>query len=115
MVPKNLIKLVVSLKQKKCRTRHGLFVAEGEKMVWELLEAGIRPYGVFVDGTPGTMDLGKVQRVEGDALKAMSSLKTPNRVLGVFYMLPSPEPAGGVWVLALDAVRASGTLGTIFG
>ena len=113
MVPKNLIKLVVSLKQKKCRTRHGLFVAEGEKMVWELLEAGIRPYGVFVDGTPGTMDLGKVQRVEGDALKAMSSLKTPNRVLGVFYMPPTPETAEGDWVLALDAVRDPGNLGTI--
>ncbi len=68
MVPKNLIKLVVSLKQKKCRTRHGLFVAEGEKMVGELLGAGISPHTIFVDGKLEPVDLGKVELVDGEAL-----------------------------------------------
>src|SRR5690606_31299990 len=100
-------------KQKKCRTRHGLFVVEGEKMVGELLEAGMRPFGVFVDGTQGTMDLGKVDLVGSDALKAMSSLKSPNGVLGVFHMPPVEATEQGDWVLALDAVRDPGNLGTI--
>lgn len=113
MVPKSLIKLVVCLKQKKYRTRHGLFVVEGEKMVGELLEAGMRPFTVFVDGSVGSLGLGKVEQVGAEALKAMSSLKSPNGVLGVFHMPADQGTVEGDWVLALDAVRDPGNLGTI--
>ncbi|MEP5914687.1 MAG: RNA methyltransferase, partial [Flavobacteriaceae bacterium] len=49
MVTKNQIKLVVSLQQKKYRTKHGLFVVEGKKVVNELLESGFKPFKLFVD------------------------------------------------------------------
>lgn len=112
MVTKNQIKLVVSLKQKKCRIQHGLFVAEGEKMVGELLDEGLRPYGIFVDGAPRSRGLGEVEQVGSGALAQMSSLKRPNGVLGVFHMAEGEE-AQGDWTLVLDAVRDPGNLGTI--
>src|SRR5690606_33968327 len=113
MVTKNQIKLVVGLKQKKCRIEHGLFVAEGEKMVGELLDAGLRPHWVFVDGSPRSRDLGETQEISGNIFAQISSLKRPNGVLGVFPM-PKPKGVGDTdWVLALDAVRDPGNLGTI--
>ena len=113
MVTKNQIKLVVSLKQKKYRSQHGLFVVEGEKVVNELLLAGVKPFQVFVDD-PGSM--GKFKEallVSKKELKQMSSLTHPNGVLGVFYMIEPHSGAANDWVVALDAVRDPGNLGTI--
>ena len=39
MITKNQIKLIRSLRLKKNRIKHNLFVAEGEKIVDELLES----------------------------------------------------------------------------
>ena len=44
MVSKNQIKLVKSLELKKNRKREGLFVAEGPKVVGDLLRAGFCPH-----------------------------------------------------------------------
>ena len=41
MVSKNLIKLIHSLELKKFRKESGLFVAEGEKLVFDLIAAGM--------------------------------------------------------------------------
>ena len=113
MVTKNQIKLVVGLKQKKGRIEHGLFVAEGEKMVGELLDAGLVPYLVFVDGGPRSRDLGEVEEVGQGVFQQISSLKRPNGVLGVFHMPEARKVRDAGWSLALDAVRDPGNLGTI--
>nr|WP_293302657.1 RNA methyltransferase [Allomuricauda sp.] len=113
MVTKNQIKLVVNLKQKKYRTQHGLFVVEGEKTVSELLNAGLEPFGLFVDEVEKGVDFNNPELVSSTILKQMSSLSTPNGVLGVFH-IPVPKPVDGAdWVVALDAVRDPGNLGTI--
>lgn len=113
MVTKNQIKLVVNLKQKKYRTQHALFVVEGEKLVKELLQADVEPLKIFVDGTWKGSGLGETELVSGAILKQMSSLKQPNGVLGVFYMPKPLKTEVSDWVVALDAVRDPGNLGTI--
>ncbi|MDC6361263.1 MULTISPECIES: TrmH family RNA methyltransferase [Flavobacteriaceae] len=113
MVTKNQIKLVVNLKQKKYRTQHGLFVVEGEKLVNELLDAGIQLLDLFVDTEKKAKHFQEAKLVSKANMKQMSSLSNPNGVLGVFKV-PSPKPIGeDDWVLALDAVRDPGNLGTI--
>ena len=47
MLSKNQIKLVKSLETKKYRKREGLFVAEGPKVVGDLLRAGYQPHSIF--------------------------------------------------------------------
>ncbi|WP_108424257.1 TrmH family RNA methyltransferase [Flagellimonas amoyensis] len=113
MVTKNQIKLVVNLKQKKYRSQHALFVVEGEKLVKELLQAGVAPFKIFVDGTWKGSGLGETELVSGAILKQMSSLKQPNGVLGVFHMPKPLKIEVSDWVVALDAVRDPGNLGTI--
>lgn len=113
MVAKSQIKYVASLKQKKYRNRYGLFVVEGKKLVMELLQAGLTPYWVFVDASQNATAFQAAEVVSSSAMQQMSSLRTPNGVLGVFY-IPKPKitpPAD--WVVALDAVRDPGNLGTI--
>ena len=47
MISKNQIKLIRSLELKKNRKREGLFVAEGPKVVGDLLQAGYLPRMIF--------------------------------------------------------------------
>ncbi len=113
MVTKNQIKLVVSLKQKKYRSQHGLFVVEGEKTVNELLQWGVKPFQIVVDDPLRANDFEGAELVSKPILKQMSSLTSPSGVLGVFYIPEPKNTEDSDWVLALDAVRDPGNLGTI--
>jgi len=113
MVTKNQIKLVASLKQKKYRSQHRLFVVEGEKVVRELLETGMRHFKVFVDEAVSLGKFKEAEEVSSKDLKQMSSLTHPNGVLGVFHMPDGYNDAVHDWVVVLDAVRDPGNLGTI--
>lgn len=113
MVTKNQIKLVSSLQQKKYRTKHGLFVIEGQKAVQELLECGYKPFKLFVDDSEKAQDFGMAELVSSSELKQMSSLHNANGVLGVFQIPQAKQIGHEDWVVALDAVRDPGNLGTI--
>jgi len=47
MISKNQIKFVKQLEMKKYRQREGLFVAEGPKVVGDLLAAGFEPHAIY--------------------------------------------------------------------
>lgn len=113
MVTKNQIKLVVSLKQKKYRSQHGLFVVEGEKVVKELLKAQLKPFMVLVDNQEMLGKFKEAVLVNKKDLKQMSSLSHPNGVLGVFHIIEPMVEQIDDWTVALDAVRDPGNLGTI--
>ena len=111
---KNQLKLITSLGQKKYRTKHQLFIAEGIKVVHELLNSSLTLHSLF--STQETfLDVPdeKVHIISESELKRISSLKTPNKVLGIFE-IPQPDPmeTSGL-MLALDAVNDPGNLGTI--
>lgn len=114
MVVKSQIKLIKNLQQKKYRIEHGLFVAEGAKMVRELLNSDIRPYAIYVSD-PEVLEIKTdlVELVSSSELKRMSGMVAPNRALGVFF-IPKPIAVDfSDWVVALDDVRDPGNLGTI--
>ena len=101
MISKNKIKLIHSLETKKGREKAGLFVAEGPKVVNDLLHAGFTAENIFED-------------IED--IKKISYLQHPQSMLGVFK-LPRNEhytefPITQL-VLALDGVQDPGNLGTI--
>ena len=113
MVTKNQIKLVVSLKQKKYRSQHGLFVVEGEKTVNELLQWGLKTYALFVDDSQNPKGFEDAAVVSKAVMKQMSNLTHHSGVLGVFYMPQAKQVEDVDWILVLDAVRDPGNLGTI--
>lgn len=113
MVTKNQIKLVISLQQKKYRSQHGLFVVEGKKTVRELLDANVKVHKLYVDDNGLVSDFEGAELVSSRDLKTMSSQTTPSGVLGVFHMPKPLELDTKRWVVALDAIRDPGNLGTI--
>lgn len=89
---------------------NGMFIAEGVKLVQELLYAGMQPQYLFAlenHGFPGAT------AVSESELKQLSTLVQPNKVLGVFPIPKSQTIQYGDWVLALDGVRDPGNLGTL--
>ena len=110
MLSKNQIKLIKSLELKKNRKREGLFVAEGPKVVGDLLRAGYRPYSFF-----STQSRPDAELITDDELRRISFLQHPQEVLAVFHIPPSsllPSPSS-LLSLALDGVQDPGNVGTI--
>ena len=87
-------------------------MAEGPKVVRELLNSGIRLHSLYTtaDVTAWPEDTVEVSEAE---LRKLSALKNPGTTLGVFYSPQSGDlPTDGL-VLALDTIRDPGNLGTI--
>ena len=124
MISKNKIKYLKSLEMKKHRQAESVFVAEGPKIVGDLLNAGFEPtYLVVVECSDfasrlQNFDLNGVQIdfVTADDLRKMSSLEAPQQVLAVLkqpiWQLDS-NVASKELCLALDEVQNPGNLGTI--
>ena len=123
MLSKARIKQIHSLEQKKYRRQEGLFVAEGHKLVGELLTAGHRP--VYLCHTTQwevpSLDSGAlscpIDIVSEAELKSASLLQHPQQVLALFplpqWQLPHPQTGTERLILALDGVQDPGNLGTI--
>ena len=110
MLSKNQIKFVRALEQKKSRKQQGLFVAEGPKVVGDLLRAGYQPHSIY-----STVERPDAQLITDDELRKVSFLQHPQEVLAVFHLPPSPTliPRPSALVLALDGIQDPGNLGTI--
>ena len=112
MITKAQQKLIRSLEQKKYRQREGLFVAEGPKVVGDLLRAGFKARAVF-----STIEREGAQQVTEEELRRLSFLQHPQEVLAVLEIPSdttsdaSPQPSS--LALALDGVQDPGNVGTI--
>ena len=117
MISKNLIKLIKSLEQKKFRLREKLFVAEGPKVVSDIMVSK-RPQRLIA-----TRQWYEKHQIEEDVLvgeeelRKVSFLQHPQEVIALF---PLPEISSFDYnslrndlVLALDDVQDPGNLGTI--
>ena len=120
MLSKNEIKFIQSLHQKKSRLEHGLFIAEGPKIVEEILNSNF-----IIERLLGTQDffdkIGhfpagiKHQLIDEVELSRITNLMSPQQGLAIVEMdetnistLNSDE-----WTLALDGIQDPGNLGTI--
>ncbi|MCF6295454.1 MAG: RNA methyltransferase [Flavobacteriaceae bacterium] len=113
MLSKSEINLITSLKQKKYRFQHQLFVAEGKKTILELLNSKLQLHQLFT--TTLEFDVSDVLQttITAKELNKISFLKTPNTALAVFKT-PKPQPIDfSKLIVALDNVRDPGNLGTI--
>lgn len=126
MLSKARIKQVRSLEQRKYRRAESLFVAEGRKLVGELLAAGHHPAYVCHTDRWADMQEGNVMStplpcptdvVSDEELQRISLLQHPQQVLALFpipcWQMPTPRQCAEELTLALDGVQDPGNLGTI--
>ena len=113
-ISKNQLKLIQSLSQKKYRSKHQLFMAEGVKVVNELLHSSFELVQLFATADFICADFQDKKTLISEAdLKKVSQLKTPNEVLGLFR-IPIPKPISNTGLtVVLDAINDPGNLGTI--
>ena len=118
MISKNQIKYIRQLELKKFRKRENCFVAEGPKVVGDLMKR-YQPKAIFAtdEWHPSTMpDTAILTRITDDELHRISFLQNPQQVLAIF---PIPEATSSVFhqpsslSLALDGIQDPGNLGTI--
>lgn len=113
-ISKNQLKTITSLSQKKYRQKHQLFIAEGIKVVNELLHSVFELETLFaVDDFETSIDEAKITRVSESELQKISNLKSPNKVLGLFKIPAEKQLKHKGLCLALDAINDPGNLGTI--
>lgn len=120
---KNLIKVIRSLDKKKYRDEYGLFVAEGEKSVGELLASALeiecilaKPEWIHKQSAGLPAASKEIIEISDRELTQISFQKTPNQVLALVkipsYNLDMEALTGGL-SLYLDQVQDPGNLGTI--
>lgn len=123
MLVKSQVKYIQSLSDKKFRDEAAQFVAEGNKLVSELLMApNISPAWIYASSSwiashPDlTKDLeSRLIEVDAKEMARISFLNTPSEVLGVFFkpVFKGGSPLKGEWVLLLDTIQDPGNLGTL--
>lgn len=113
MVSKNQIKLINSLQQKKYRKLHNLFIAEGKKVIQELLDAQFSLAYLFVTKTDLFDKKHAAILISDNELKKITALTTANDCLAVFEIKETAfKPTSGL-ELALDNIKDPGNMGTI--
>jgi TrmH family RNA methyltransferase len=120
MLVKSQIKYIQSLGQKKSRDELQVFIAEGPKIVSELIAAVPDQVTIvfateqWITENPSTRSQ-EVIPVDENELARISQLTTPNQVLAVIkkFIVPPAITVRDTVVLALDTIQDPGNMGTI--
>lgn len=123
MLSKSHTKYIQSLQHKKERDAAGLFVAEGPRLVAELLQGNSFICKELVAVSEWLSHNRELSAASGAAIyeaelfemEKISSLSTPNQVLAVFEKaIPLNDfNTDDQWILALDTIQDPGNMGTI--
>ncbi len=114
MLSKNQVKLINSLKKKKIRQQNRLFIAEGVKVVEELIQSDFILQSLY-----GTNDyfnkfnIDNLQIISDKELKSISVFTNPNQVFAIFGIPETEEIKNSGFTLVLDEINDPGNLGTI--
>lgn len=118
------VKYVRSLYRRPVRHRERRFVAEGVRLVEEMMKAGQEPVFVFYDSSiaPDARAFALVEAlrtsgaepesVSEDVMRLMADTKTPQGILAV-ASFPELDAGSSHLSLLLDGVRDPGNMGTI--
>lgn len=123
MLSKTIVKYIQSLHHKKHRDEENAFIAEGAKVVMDLLASG----NIFCSSIVATAEWleqnetairkhynGSIENVKDFELEKISALSTPNQVLAVFNKKEVKKViTKNKLTLALDDIQDPGNLGTI--
>ncbi len=112
MITKNQIKLIKSLRLKKNRIQSGFFIAEGKKIIDELLESKLEVVNIFSSSEKYNISDYYIP-ISSSQLKQISNLKTPNKVLGLFKIPKISEIDFNSNIIAIEEINDPGNLGTI--
>lgn len=119
MLTRSEIQLLRGLRDRKARQEQKRFMAEGEKIVNDLLASGMQVQRIlFTDDYQGRLRQHPAAvAVKGADMERITAFKTPSPVAAVFSLPETKLPANLIpeneWILALDGISDPGNLGTL--
>lgn len=117
MISKNEIKYIQSLYHKKNRDIENTFIAEGAKIVDEILKQSYHVKKIFATEEWNNANLKQTTftQIAEHELQKVSQLQTPNQVLALVEKkkLPDNPDLANKLTLVLDGIQDPGNLGTI--
>src|SRR5688572_712397 len=114
MLIKSQVKYIQSLSHKKLRDSEGVFVAEGPKLINELLSARLPLQELYAVKEwieeQGKLLTATVTEISQSELERISLLQTPNQVLGIFKKpdFSANKPLRNSISLMLDTLQDPG-------
>jgi TrmH family RNA methyltransferase len=122
LLSRNQVKHIHSLKQKKFREVHRQFLAEGSKLVTEILESSFKVINVFAlagwlkhnESALLAKKIPFLEISEGE-MEKITALSSPSPALAIaeIPLMSIPPAVINDLVLVLDTIRDPGNLGTI--
>jgi len=112
VITKNQIKFIKSLSLKKNRIKEQLFIAEGEKVVSELLRSDFEIKNIYAT-KEWKVSNDNITQISNAELQRISNLKSPNKVLAVVQFKNHKIIKHDGITLVLDEINDPGNLGTI--
>ena len=103
-------KLITQLSIKKYRIQNRLFVAEGKKVVNELINSDW-PFEILLSSEENFHP--KAELLNLEEMERITHFKNPSPVLGVFVLPESQEIIAETTTIAVDDISDPGNLGTI--
>jgi RNA methyltransferase, TrmH family len=119
MLSKKEVYFIKQLSDKKHRLENNLFVAEGTKLIADLLQTQTKVYKLYYTAKEkNTLIINNANATEIDdaSMQRITSLKSIPDSLAVFYQFRVTLPTQATdaqWMLALDNIQDPGNLGTI--
>ncbi len=118
MLSRNEVKYIQSLCHKKQRQQEGVFIAEGPKIIKEILLSDyriIKIYAIQAEAEHYSTSHSNVVAITENELKNISVLQTPNKVLALVEQKKEEEQIDlhNQWTLMLDDIQDPGNFGTI--
>ena len=103
-------KLITQLSKKKYRIQNRLFVAEGKKVVNELINSDW-PFEILLSSEENFHP--KAELLNLEEMERITHFKNPSPVLGVFVLPESQKIIAETTTIAVDNISDPGNLGTI--
>jgi TrmH family RNA methyltransferase len=119
MLSKKQEKLIVSLSRTKCRDKTKLFIAEGARLVSDLIKSGLKPYLIIATKDwkhDNSLILDTEHIIVSESiLKKLSTQKTPQNIIVIFNQ-PDIDLNNNYYnslILGLDGIQDPGNFGAI--
>lgn len=117
MITKKEIQFIKDLQSRQIRNDLGMFIAEGPNLVNDLLQRGNKYYKIYSTVNYSFLyNLSSVEIITAKELERISSMKTPNSILGIFYQkqtITLNEMQKCDNLLILNDIQDPGNMGTI--
>lgn len=114
MISKIEIKHINALKVKKYRNKYSEFIAEGDKIIKELIDEGLQVVNIYTTNENSILPEKNIKVISDAEMSKISALTKHHGSLAIFRLQRKElKISKDEWILLLDDIQDPGNMGTI--